>query len=353
MTQSRAQVTVATAPNPGAIAIIQLTGPASRDLLQEVTQTSDFPAGRMKLVSFDDIDQGMAVYLPGPTAERDWVQLLPHGGVRVVQRLIDRLIGLGATYDARPDPQALYPEASDELEADMLAAMARAASPAAIDLLAVQPDLWRSALRDDILRDTATRQQILERSRIFDRLLTPSTVVVVGRPNVGKSTLTNHLMGRGASIVADLPGTTRDWVAGMVEIASDHDAPPVAVRWLDTPGLRVSEDPIEQRAIDLSRQVIAGADVIIAMRDPQHDWPDAAALPRSPHVWLMNKMEDADDDAAQDGRSAQQPLPISAMTGHHLNLLQQRICQCLTLTDLSPKLWAFCPALRERCMTGA
>ncbi|NJL31882.1 MAG: GTP-binding protein [Phycisphaerales bacterium] len=57
-------------------------------------------------------------------------------------------------------------------------------------------------------------------------------VVVAGQPNVGKSTLMNKMLGRSASLVADLPGTTRDWVAGWVELEG------VALHWMDTPGLR-------------------------------------------------------------------------------------------------------------------
>ena len=135
---------------------------------------------------------------------------------------------------------SLYPEAGDRLEAESLAAMARAASPAAIDLLAHQPSLWRMALRrhsaggghdpDHAGAGSLTdrhRVQILGRSEVLDRLIDPSLVVVVGQPNVGKSTLTNQMLGRSVSIVADLPGTTRDWVAGLAEISgsSSIDAP--------------------------------------------------------------------------------------------------------------------------------
>ncbi|MFN3168131.1 MAG: GTPase [Phycisphaeraceae bacterium] len=337
------RVTLATANTPGAVAIVQLHGEGVVDVLQQLTGKADWQARRVRLCHFADIDEGLAVLLNDQAA-----QLMPHGGPRVVQKLIEHLTAkLGCAYDATPDAQALYPEANSPIEADMLDAIARAASPAAIDLLAAQPALWAGLLKQAGLSPTHARA-ILERSRILDRLINPPTVVVVGPANVGKSTLTNALMGRSVSLVADLPGTTRDWVGALVELSatgSTRDA--VAVNWLDTPGLRTSDDAVEQRAIALARKQIARADVLIAMRDPEQDWPDASALPREPDLWVVNKVDDtAETQHDWDGISPEKPLQISAANNRGIDRLQDVVVDRLGLSSFSPDTpWAFSGSL--------
>lgn len=354
----RPRIVTATSANAGAVALVQLHGEGAVQVLKLLTRIDDWPAGRLRLVEFDAIDGGLAVVLQG-RGGGPWVQLSPHGGVRVVQRLLDRLVELGATHEPEPNSRQVYPEVGSALEADMLAAMAMAASPAAIDLLARQPDLWSRAAKEGVT--AAVRQAVLTRSEALDRLITPATVVLVGPPNVGKSTLTNRMMGRAASIVADLPGTTRDWVAGLVELSSaakkmnDNAAATnsIAVRWFDTPGLRTSDDPIEQHAIALARQVIHAADVLIAIRDSEHDWPSIAQTGREPDIWIVNKVDDVGTQPADAGRSGASPLAISAVTGRGIDDLHKRIVTALGLADWQDReLWAFSPTLRQFCERG-
>jgi tRNA modification GTPase len=341
------RATLTTANTPGAVAIVQLHGEAVADVLEQLTGKSDWTARRARLCQFGDIDEGLAIWLTGEAA-----QLMPHGGPRVVQKLIEHLTAnLGCAYDATPDPCKLYPEANSPIEADVLDAIARAASPAAIDLLVVQPSLWANLLKQGGLSPDQSHAT-LERSHILDRLINPPTVVVAGPANVGKSTLTNALMGRSVSLVADLPGTTRDWVGALVELsATGKTRNAVAVNWLDTPGLRVSDDAVEQRAIALARQQVERADVLIAMRDPQQDWPDASTLPREPDLWVMNKVDAADKlRHDHDGSDRATPLRISAANGLGIDLLQCAVVDRLGLGVMKPDSpWAFNAMLREAC----
>jgi len=115
--------------------------------MNELTSVTDWPVGRMRLVNFAGIDDGLAVRLTATIT-----QLMPHGGPRVVQRLTARLIELGVQLarDSDIDPRELYPEAHDALEALMLQTLARAQSPQAINLLLDQPrrwDRWRETTR--------------------------------------------------------------------------------------------------------------------------------------------------------------------------------------------------------------
>ncbi len=347
---SQTRVFLATVPAPGAVGLIGLLGPGVQDTLQQLTGVTDWPMSRLRLVNLGNIDQGLAVRI-----REDHAQLMPHGGPRVITKLIDRLTNAGAAYDPQPTPLDLYPEAVTELEADALAHLATAASPAAVDLLLAQSNLWQSRLNNETPFTETEARQILDRSDKLNHLITPPAVVVIGRPNVGKSTLTNRLLGRTASIVADLPGTTRDWVSGLAELRPQTNTPAsagIAVRWIDTPGFRHSDDPIEQQAITLAKQAIAQAHVRIAMRDPDTDWPHPDALQENPHIWVMNKTDRPTHHATKplqtaDGKTPDTPLRISALHSQGVDKLERCVLDRLGLApNPSHKLWAFSPALR-------
>lgn len=337
------RVTLATANTPGAVAILELHGPGVRSVLQRLTGRERWQVRRASLCGFCSIDEGLAILIDEHRA-----QLMPHGGPRVVQILVEHLTTqLGCTYEPSPDPRVMYPEANSPIQADMLHAIARAASPASIDLLAAQPAVWASLLKHKGLAHDR-RLEILERSDTLDKLISPPTVVVAGPANAGKSTLTNTLMGRMASIVSDLPGTTRDWVGGLVELNARGAA--IAVHWIDTPGLRESDDAIEQRAIALARQQIEHADVLIAMRSSDQSWPAHAALMREPDLWVVNKVDDAGVPEVSEGLRRELPLRISAELGNNLFRLQSLVIERLGLSVLTPDLpWAFSSTLKAWC----
>ncbi len=313
-----------TGREPGAIAIVQLVG-ETEGVLRSLTGVSEWPIGRMRLVDFDGIDEGLAGRLGESVA-----QAMPHGGPRVVQRLLGRLLELGV--EAAPpddvDPRDLYPEAADRYEALALAAVARARSPLAIDLLLDQPRRWRKQPRPT--------PDVLARSRRLDRLIEPPLVVLAGPPNVGKSTLSNALLGRSMSIALEGPGTTRDYTSGRIELAG------LVVDWHDTPGIppatsQPATDPIEAKAVDLARRLLERADLLIAMTDHEHDWPPL------PGPWAMRIANKSDL-----ARRADADLNVSALHGDGLPELVTAIRDHLVppadLADPGP--WLFDSRLR-------
>jgi tRNA U34 5-carboxymethylaminomethyl modifying GTPase MnmE/TrmE len=154
-------------------------------------------------------------------------------------------------------------------------------------------------------------------------------------------------MVRAASIVADLPGTTRDWVGGLAELPTPLGE--LAVRWFDTPGLRQSADPIEQRAIELARPLLENADVLIAMTDPFTDWPDATTLPREPDLWVVNKADlIGDGGVGGPGPTDSEPIQMVALRRDRLDALARAVFEQLGLASVDPyRPWRF------RRMAGA
>lgn len=347
--------TLATPPRPGAIAVLQLHGSGAVDALEKLTGHA-FPSssrGRLRLCDFAGIDEGLAVVL-----DEQCVQLMPHGGPRVIDKLLEALGNLSGRYEAEPPASEMYPEAASPIEADVLAAMARAASPAAVDLLAAQPEAWLDVLAGAASPCAAMndpqRAAMLERSRVLDRLITPSSVVCVGPPNAGKSTLANRLLGESTSVVCDLPGTTRDWVGAAVELhpapaGEQRGDPRIAVHWLDTPGLRFAEhDDIENRAIHAARRVAANAELVIAIRAPEQRWPEPASLPRPPELWVLSRADEACGGPVGDGGTPEAPLRVSAHTGEGVAELQRAIVARLGLAGLDThEPWCFSDTLRR------
>lgn len=335
------RVLVTTPNRPGAIAILQLHGHVV-PILHAITGIDDWPLGRARFVPFDDIDDGIAVRLTNEIA-----QLMPHGGPRVVQRLTQRLTELGvdlvAAFEA--NPVDVYPEAADQFEALALAGVARAASPLAVDVLLDQPRRWRTLTSlashggGREVGQISLSDEDMARSQRLNRLIEPPRVVVVGAVNVGKSTLSNALLGRSMSITADLPGTTRDYTSGRIELAG------LVVDWHDTPGLRETDDPIERKAIDLARSLIESADLLVALTDDEHDWP---TLPRQSDLRVLNKIDLMSKEAsyhvpaAGDCRAAPD-LRVSALQSTGLPELVTRVRdQLVPPADLThPGPWLF------------
>lgn len=194
----------------------------------------------------------------------DRATVMTHGGVAVVDGLLAACTLAGVRIGA--ERSRTFVESEDDIEGLMLAALATARSPIAVDLLLDQPRRWR--MQRDRALATAERSP---RDAALRRLIEPALVVAVGPPNVGKSSLLNALAGRGVSAVADEPGTTRDHVGALIDLGG------VVVRWVDTPGLGGNTDlQIQAEAQRTAAEVASAADVLVVCGDAH------AALDRVP-----------------------------------------------------------------------
>jgi tRNA modification GTPase len=161
-------------------------------------------------------------------------------------------------------------------------------------------------------------------------------VAIIGKPNVGKSSIFNRLVGTERAIVTDIPGTTRDVVTEGIELSG------VRFSIADTAGIRESVDPVERIGVSRTIETIADADLVLVVLDgsrslDDHDYETLERAVAKPHVVVVNKndLPARLDDAKLNGAKR---VSISASTGNGLEdlyaelrayLLSQRVC----LTD--------------------
>ncbi len=229
----------------GAIAIVQLEG---ENTLQLITGKENWKLGKMRLINIPGVDEVIAVQL-----QENTTQIMLHGGMQVLQEFAQlcKTIGIEETQESK------YVESADSFENTVLHAISIAQSDDAIDLLLAQPKKTR---------DGEPTQEDFERSARLNHLITPPKVVMLGKPNTGKSTLMNALTRERTSIVHHLPGATRDAVSARVNCAG------LVVDFYDLPGFRSSDDQIEQEAISIAKTIHQEADLVLSIADHEHDW---------------------------------------------------------------------------------
>jgi len=295
-----------TSRTPGAVAVIQLVGECDR-VIRALTGKSLPRPGRVALRDLAGIDSAVVTRVSD-----DSLLVMPHGGPRLITRILEALAQHGCPpIDTVPPPAVLYPEAEDEFEALMLAALAEAQSSAAIELLLRQPRLWRNWDRQK-----HPLHMLRERAVILQRLIHPPLVALVGPVNAGKSTLTNALAGRDTSLTSPLPGTTRDYVGVTLDLQG------LTVNWIDTPGIGSTHDSLDEQAKELLRLTLPRADLVIWAAPPDASFPPdeqelAAAGIDHVDLLVISKCDLADPaEVEKICRSSPVPcLGCSALTG--------------------------------------
>jgi tRNA modification GTPase len=314
-------VAIATAPGRGGIGIVRLSGRDLTPVLEGVLGRTSLVPRRATLTRFRDaagepIDEGIAILFPAPhsyTGETV-LELQGHGGPVVLRRLLARCLEAGRPVGLRlAEPgeftrRAFLNDRLDLAQAEAVADLIDAATEAAARLAArslagefsaavhalaeavtelrtlVEATLDFPEEEIDFLeasdahgRLAAIRAQledVLLRARQGARLREGLHVVLVGSPNVGKSSLLNALAGEELAIVTAIPGTTRDRIAGSLEI----DGVPLAI--VDTAGVRATADEVERIGIERTLAEVEKADVVLHIVDATAPAADAEVLAR-------------------------------------------------------------------------
>jgi tRNA modification GTPase len=292
-------VAPATPVGRSALAIVRIDGPQSGDILQQLIGGVLPDARYATLVHLGAIDECIAIRYAAPHSftGNDLVELTLHGNPLLVQQVIERAVMLGARI-AEPGEfteRAVLNGKLDLVQAESIADLINARTPlqAKLSLGNLEGSLSRTAaaIRESLLfvisrleaaldfseegyefisgdevrarlgtamRDTRALAETFRRGRATTAGL---TLVILGRPNAGKSTLLNRLVGTDRAIVTPIPGTTRDIVRETIEIGG------LPVTIADTAGLRAGGDVVEEIGIERARAAARSADLILYLVD--------------------------------------------------------------------------------------
>ena len=367
-------VAAATPPGKGGIGIVRLSGPDAEIIATKMLGAVPVPRLATNTDFLDAegaaIDSGIALWFPEPRSftGESVLELHGHGGPAVIALVVDAALSLGAR---RAEPGEFSKRAYlngklDLVQAEAIADLidsgtaqaARAAHRSlsgtfsdAVSTLSEQLIRLRlhvEAAIDfpeeeiDFLSDDALKRQIEACQVAFDQLQTNAAagrllrdglqVVIVGKPNAGKSSLLNLLSGQDAAIVTEVAGTTRDILREQIDIDG------LAVELIDTAGLRDDPDAIEAEGIRRAKRVLKNADAVIWIQDATAKRTDSASPDESipdgvPLIVLRNKIDLCDEAS---GRVQQDPpiLNVSAKTGAGTRELRQTIRSVAGYTDL-------------------
>ena len=312
------------------------------------------------------MDEGIALYFPAPASYtgEHVLEIQGHGGVLIVDMLLQRLLELGCRM-ARPGEfseraflNGKIDIAQAEAIADLIDAGTAAAARAAVRSLQGEfsariADLKSriTSLRSyveaaidfpdegiDFLSDNALRERLDAVFAAFESITTAARqgallreglhVVIAGKPNAGKSSLLNRLAGDEVAIVTDVPGTTRDLLRQQVHL----DGLPLNL--VDTAGLRATVDVVEVEGVRRARNEMARADRVLYIvdagvfgdNDSQAWAADLEQLPAGVPVTLVfNKIDLTGSPARLDEATAQPRVFLSARTGLGLDLLRTHL----------------------------
>jgi tRNA modification GTPase len=198
------------------------------------------------------------------------------------------------------------------------------------DITFLQPDELATGLRD-AMASIARLADTCREGRIFREGV---TAAIVGRPNVGKSSLLNALLQTDRAIVTPIPGTTRDVLEEVLNIRG------VPVRLLDTAGVRTTHDPVEQEGVKRSHAAMERAELLLILLDGSAPLEEAdrtllAAHPGKLRLIVVNK-SDLPERLELGAAAASPQVRISAKTGSGLDALRDAIRGLLLRRDFEP-----------------
>jgi tRNA modification GTPase len=364
---------IATAQGRGAVALLRVSGPDSRAVLHRIAPTlTDVEPRVQRLVALrhpetgELLDRGLVTYFAAPASYtgEDTVEIATHGGVLTPQLVLDALLAAGARaaepgeFTRRAYLNGKLDLLQAEAVADLIDGRSRALHRAAVHQMERGLSRRVSELRDAVIGTEAliaysidfpeedeppvppARIQAAARDVIhrIDALLATAPegellregalTVLAGRPNSGKSSLFNALLGTERAIVTEIPGTTRD----ALEASASVDGYPF--RLVDTAGLRETEDRVEGIGIEVARRYLAGADLVLFCVEAGRavDADERAFLadiPPARLVLVRTKTDaqpgmtvDADPDADAAGPVS---VPVSAASGDGIAELRRAL----------------------------
>jgi len=378
-------VALATPLGRSGIGVIRVSGPRALDILSRLTQQQNFDPRTSYLAKLADpisselIDQAIVTYYRAPhsfTGE-DVVEISCHGSPIVLRQMIDICLDLDARLaeagefslralangrmdlteaeairdlidaqtiaSARQAVKQLSGEFSHELQPikdnllDVIVVLESALEFVEDDL----PDFQAASIRARLVSIRGQMAKIAATYRAGHLLREGLKVAIIGRPNVGKSSLFNALLGSERAIVTDIAGTTRDQLHEKLTI---RDVP---ISLVDTAGLRDTNDKVETIGVERAKRTMADADVVLVLIDiseafTTEDQDILLGVKDLNYIVVFNKIDKTDGEEvratiAKFERSypAVNAVAISAKTGSGIDDLKETLIMPFSGEDLS------------------
>jgi len=304
-------VAIATANGIGSISIVRLSGNDALTIAKKISKRTTLKPRYAKLSQLYDkddelIDEALLIYFQNPSSftGEDIVEFQCHGGVAISNIVLETCIKYGARI-ANPgefSKRAYLNNKIDLSQAQAISKMIEAKSEDAVKLLARQLKGELSNFVDEIRKDLlfmlaytevnidyaeedlpkdifeqikekldftqVKLENTLEASRRREGLIEGFKVAIVGKPNVGKSSLLNKLLNFNRAIVSDIAGTTRDTIEESIRIGTH------IIKIVDTAGIREASDEIEKIGIEKSKEAIEQSDIVVALFDGSREFDD-------------------------------------------------------------------------------
>ena len=373
---------ISTALSKGAISIIRLSGDDAIKIVNKVFKGIDLSKVEPNtinyghIVDFDScqiIDEVLVSIFIAPKSytKEDVVEINCHGGLFVTNKIYEQLVLLGA----RPSEPGEFTKRAflsgriDLTKAEAVMDVINAENNAALKIansalngkISTFVDQKRQELLDiiatisvnidypeyddveqltneDILPKLKTikleLEDVLNNAKSAKLLKNGINTVIVGKPNVGKSSLLNTLIGENKAIVTNIPGTTRDIVEASINLGQ------VTLNLIDTAGIRITEDVVEKIGVEKSKEQINKADIILCVLDGsepinEQDKEILNEIKNKCHLTIINKIDL--EQKINLGEVDDNVLFISTKNNNTIKELENKILETLNLNNLFNK----------------
>ncbi len=358
---------IATASGAGGIGVVRVSGALCPSIASQILGHCPAPRYAAYLPFYDSnhilIDRGIAIYYQNPhsyTGE-DVLELQAHGGTALMQILLARCIELGARQaEAGEFTRRAYLNdkidlAQAEAVADVINASTFEAARSAVRSLSGEFSQSINLVLAELINlrmyveacldfpeeeiDFITQGKVAEKlaaiiaelNVVFAKAKQGSLlregmhVVLIGQPNVGKSSLMNQLSGEEVAIVTPVAGTTRDAIKNTIQING------LPLHIIDTAGLRETDDEVEKIGIVRAYRALESAQVALLLVDAAHGigGDEKSILTRLPQeigkIWVHNKIDATKESAKLIEKAGELHIYVSAKTGEGIELLKQHL----------------------------
>lgn len=373
---------ISTALSKGAISIIRLSGDDAIKIVNKVFKGIDLSKVEPNtinyghIVDFDScqiIDEVLVSIFKAPKSytKEDVVEINCHGGLFVTNKIYEQLVLLGA----RPSEPGEFTKRAflsgriDLTKAEAVMDVINAENSVALKIansalngkISTFVDQKRQELLDiiatisvnidypeyddveqltneDILPKLKTikleLEDVLNNAKSAKLLKNGINTVIVGKPNVGKSSLLNTLIGENKAIVTNIPGTTRDIVEASINLGQ------VTLNLIDTAGIRITEDVVEKIGVEKSKEQINKADIILCVLDGsepinEQDKEILNEIKNKCHLTIINKIDL--EQKINLGEVDDNVLFISTKNNNTIKELENKILETLNLNNLFNK----------------